>query len=158
MARRGRVCVTICAVGLFGKDKKQDRGSDWIQPAQLLAELGAPRAAGSGGQPVPARLRLMTGAANSDWLNGALVLTPGSIVWQPDAGVTAQPVELATAMVLPGTTIQGRRSGLAMVTEVETTAGRFQLDMDPQLFEMTQELVAEEAAKRAGPPAGPGPF
>lgn len=145
-------------MGLFGKDKKQGQASDWIEPAQLLAQLGAPRPPGQGGPPVPARLRLMTGVAGPDWLNGALVLTPGSIVWQPDAGVTAQPVELATATILPGTTFQGRRPSLAMVTEVETPAGRFQLDLDPQLFEMTQELVAEEAAKRGGPPAGPGPL
>ena len=51
-----------------------------------------------------------------------------------------------------------RRGPPAMVTDVQTPAGRFQLELDPVLFEMSQELVAEEAAKRAGPAADPGAF
>jgi hypothetical protein len=32
------------------------------------------------------------------------------------------------------------------------------LEFDPVLFEMSQELVADEAAKRAGPTSDPGAF
>jgi hypothetical protein len=136
-------------VGLFGKDKKQDQGSDWVQPAQLLSQLGQPGgspggAPRQGGQPVPVRLRSLTGAGPAgDWLPGALHLATGSISWQPDGGVSAEPVELATATILPPSSVQPRKGrGMpAMITEVETQAGRFQLDMDPVLFDMSQELV-----------------
>jgi hypothetical protein len=45
-----------------------------------------------------------------------------------------------------------------MVTGLQTPVGLFQLELDPVLFEMSQELVAVEAAKRAGPAADPGTF
>ncbi len=43
-----------------------------------------------------------------------------------------------------------------MVVDLQTPAGQFQLEMDPVLFEMSQELVAEEAARRGGPAVDPG--
>jgi hypothetical protein len=94
----------------------------------------------------------MTAAGpGGDWLPGALHLKPGSIQWQPDGGVSAEPVELATATILPPSG-QGRKGkGIpAMVTDLETPSGLFQLEMDPVLFDMSQQLVAEEAAKRDG--------
>jgi hypothetical protein len=88
----------------------------------------------------------MTAAGSSDWLRGALLLSPGSLLWQPEGGVSAQPVELATATMLPVQSTGKRQS--AVLVEVETPAGRFQLDMDPVLFEMSQELVAEAATRK----------
>jgi hypothetical protein len=144
-------------VGLFGKDKNQAQSdTDWIQPSQILSQLGdlsGPGGpSGTGGPPVPVRLRPLTIAGLvGDWLPGALHLKPGSIQWRPDDGLSAEPVELATATILPpsGTGRKGKRIPV-MLTDLETQAGRFQLEMDPVMFDMTKELVAEEAAKRQG--------
>lgn len=76
-------------------------------------------------------------------------MSPGSLLWQPDSGVSAQPVELAAATMLPAEDWGKRRA--SMLVELETPAGRFQLDMDPMLFEMSQELVAEAAAREGSP-------
>jgi hypothetical protein len=77
---------------------------------------------------------------------GALHLSPGSIRWEPDPGGTGkpgepgEPVELATAAIIPP---QGKARGRqVMITDLQTPAGQFQLDMDPVLFQMSQELVA----------------
>jgi hypothetical protein len=147
--------ATMGLVGLFGKDKKQNQGGDWIQPGQIVSPLdaqggppGAGRPTGTAGPPVPVRLRVLDGAGRADWLNGALLLTPGSMLWQPDTGVSAEAVELATATILPSGPVAGKRA--MMVTDVETAAGRFQLEMDAELVQMTQLLVAE-----AAPPDGP---
>ena len=108
----------------------------------MISQLGAPAGPpGPGGPPVPVRLRPLTAAGPSgDWLPGALHLTPGSLRWKPAAGGAAEPVELATASVIPP---QGRTRGKqAMVTDLQTPSGQFQLDMDPVLFGMSQELVA----------------
>jgi hypothetical protein len=78
-------------------------------------------------------------------------------MWTPDGGVSASSVELATATALPNQG-GGRSRKRAMVVDLQTPQGQFQLEMDPVLFEMTQELVAEEAARRQGPGAGPGFF
>ncbi len=45
------------------------------------------------------------------------------------------------------------------MTDLQTPAGQFQLDLDPVLFGMSQELVAEEAAKAASHlvPVSPSP-
>ena len=119
---------------------------------------GAPGAPGpTAGPPVPARLRPVTAAGQGDWLRGALRLAPGSLMWTPDSGVSASPVELATATALPNQG-GGRSRKQAMLVDLQTPEGQFQLEMDPVLFEMSQELVAEEAAKRQGPGAGPGVF
>ncbi len=138
-------------MGILRGQPKQGKASEWISPAQM-EPVGAPGPGGpptSGARPVPARLRLLTAASGSDWLRGALHLSPGSLLWQPDSGVTAQAVELATATMLPAQGPSKRKSAnVAMLVELETPAGRFQLEMDPVLFEMSQELVAEAAARR----------
>ena len=129
--------------------------------------INQPRAPGSpggpgptAGPPVPARLRPVTAAGPGDWLRGALRLGPGSLMWTPDSGVSASPVELAAATPLPGTTLPdqggGRSRKHAMVVDLQTPACEFQLEMDPVLFEMSQELVAEAAARRGGPAVDPG--
>jgi hypothetical protein len=133
-------------VGLIRKQPKQPKqpeASDWVQPAQLLSQLGTPgpgSALGAPGQtvgpPVPARLRPITATGYGDWLKGALLLAPGSLLWTPADGVRASPVQLAMAMP-----ISGQRS----TVDLETPDGRFQLEMDPDLFEMSQMLVAEAA-------------
>jgi hypothetical protein len=111
----------------------------------VISQLGAPAGPpGPGGPPVPVRLRPLTADGPSgDWLPGALHLTPGSLRWEPDSGGTGgsvEPVELATASVIPP---QGRTRGKqAMVTDLQTPSGQYQLDMDPVLFGMSQELVA----------------
>ena len=132
----------------------------------MINQPGAPGSPGGGPAPtavapVPVRLRLVTAAGPGDWLPGALRLGPGSLVWAPDSGAGADPVELATATALPGTDLpgqggRGRSRKQAAVVDVQTPAGQFQLDMDPVLFGMTQELVAEAAARRGGPAAEPG--
>ena len=147
--------ATMGLVGIFRKQAKQGQAGEWIQPGQMISELaGQGGQPGSGGRPVPARLRAVDADGPGEWLRGALRLAPGSLLWEPDPGISADPVELATAIAAPA----GRRGRSATVTDVETPSGRFQLELDPVLFEMSQELVAEEAARRAGPPADPGAF
>jgi hypothetical protein len=114
----------------------------------VLSQLNAPAAPpgpggpqGSGGPPVPARLRpLPTAGANAGWMPGALHLSRGSIRWEPEPGGAGEPVELASAMIIPP---QGKTRGKQdLVTWLQTPAGQFQLGMDPVLFQMSQELVA----------------
>ncbi len=106
--------------------------------------------------PVPVRLRPVTAAGPGDWLRGALRLTPGSLLWEPDGGVGAA-VELATATTIPaqGESRPGKHS---VLVDLETPDGQFQLEMEQVLFEASQELVAGEAAKRRGPATDPGAF
>jgi len=140
-------------VGIFRKQGKQGQASDWIAPGQMTFEQADP--SGQAGAPVPARLRAVRDDGPGEWLRGALRMAPGSLLWEPDAGINADPVELATASAIP---VPPRRGMSPTVTFVQTSAGRFELDFDPVLFEMTQDLVAEEAARRSGPPADPGGF
>lgn len=129
-------------MGLLRRQPKQNQASDWVQPGQVISQLGAPAGPpGSGGPPVPARLRPLTAAGPAgDWMPGALHLSKGSIRWEPDPAGQGEPVELAAAMILPP---QGKARGKqAMVTNLQTPAGQFQLDMDPVMFGMSQELVA----------------
>lgn len=132
-------------MGLLRKQQKQGQASDWVAPAQMLSQPGGPGGPpGPGGAPVPARLRALTPAGPvGDWLPGALHLSPGSIRWEPDQGASGQAVELATAMVIPpqGRTRDKVRGKAGFVTDVQTPVGMFQIDMDPVLFEMSQELV-----------------
>jgi hypothetical protein len=145
-------------MGMFRKQPKQDSTGGWIQPAQMISPADGPGSPpGPGARPVPARLRPVTPAGPGDWLRGAVRLAPGSLLWQPETGVTADPVELAAATAIP-VAVQSRRGQQAMVTGVRTPAGEFQLELDPVLFEMSQELVAEQAAERAGPAVDPGAF
>jgi hypothetical protein len=147
--------ATMSLVGVFRKQGKQGQASDWIAPGQMIFQPAGPGGQpGPGARPVPARLRAVHNDRPGEWLRGALRLAPGSLLWEPDAGISADPVELATAWAVPAA---GRRGSSATVTDVQTPAGRFQLELDPVLFEMSQELVAEEAARRAGP-ADPGAF
>ena len=162
-------------MGILRRQPKPDQASDWIQPGQLINQPGQPGQPGqpatpgspgggpvpdggpgpTAGPPVPVRLRPVTAAGPGDWLRGALRLAPGSLMWTPDRGVSASPVELAAATALPGQGgVPSRKH--AMFVDLRTAAGQFQLEMDPVLFEMSQELVAEEAAKRGGPAADPG--
>ncbi|HUZ54501.1 MAG TPA: hypothetical protein VMU94_18505 [Streptosporangiaceae bacterium] len=119
----------------------------------MIAQPGGPGApAPTVGPPVPARLRPVTAAGQGDWLGGALRLAPGSLLWTPDSGVSANPVELATATTVPDQG-GGRSRKPATLVDLETAEGRFQLELDPVLFEMSQQLVTEEADKRRGPTA-----
>jgi hypothetical protein len=141
-------------MGVFRK-KKQDQASDWVSPGQMPYQPAGPGGqGGAGSRPVPARLRALRDDGPGEWLRGALRLAPGSLLWEPDEGISADPVELATAWSAPA---PGRR-GPDMATHVETPTGRFQLELDPDLFQMSQELVADQAAKHAGLPADPGAF
>lgn len=102
---------------------------------------GSGAAGRSPGAPVQARLRPVTPAGLGAWLPGSLVLSPGSLLWQPDAGVAASPVELAAAtqaFLVPG---DPHAPDQGLVTDLETPAGRVHLELDPVLFEMSQELV-----------------
>ena len=76
-------------MGLLRKDPKQSSPGDWIGPGQAMVQPGGP-----GARPVLARLRPAGTAGQGDWLRGTLRLTPGSLLWEPDAGVRASPVEL----------------------------------------------------------------
>jgi hypothetical protein len=139
-------------VGILRKQPKQSQASDWIQPGEMISDMGGPPVPfGAAGPPVPVRLRPLPAAGDIGWLRGALVLSPGSLMWRPDSGVSAEPVELAAATILPpqDAGVGKRRPGKAAVLlGVETLAGRFELDMDPVLFEMTQELVADAAEQQ----------
>jgi hypothetical protein len=142
----------MSGVGILRKQPKQSQASDWIQPGQMISELGGPPGTfGAAGPPVPVRMRPLPAVGNTGWLPGALILSPGSLMWQPDSGVSAEPVELSAATMLPPQDAGGgkRRPGVAAtLVDVETPAGRFELEMDAVLFEMSQELVAEAAAQQ----------
>ena len=141
-------------MGVFRKQKKQDQASEWVSPGQMTYQPAGPGGPGgqrgAGARPVPVRLRPLHDDGPGKWLHGALRLAPGSLLWEPDEGISADPVELATAWSAPA---PGRR-GPDMATHVETPAGRFQLEMDPDLFQMSQELVAEADPGAFPPPAG----
>jgi hypothetical protein len=92
---------------------------------------------------VPVRLRALHDDGPGQWLRGALRLAPGSLLWEPDEGISADPLELAAAWAAPAS---GRR-GPDMATHVEQPAGRFS-GTRPDLFQMSQELVA----RRPGAP------
>ena len=127
-------------MGVFRKQKKQGQASDWVSPGQVTYQPAGPGGPpGAGSRPVPVRLRALGDDGPGQWLRGALRLAPGSLLWEPDEGVSADPVELATAWAAPA---PGRR-GPDMATHVEAPAGRFELELDPDLFQMSQELVAE---------------
>jgi hypothetical protein len=130
--------MSLCVMGVFRKQPKQGSPGDWISPVQMASTPAGP--GGSGARPVPVRLRPVSAAKQGDWLPGALRLSQGSLLWEPEAGTAAAPVELAAATLMQFP-VSGRRGQLAMVTGVRTPAGDFQLEMDPELFEMSQELV-----------------
>jgi hypothetical protein len=150
--------ATLSSVGILRKQPKQSQASDWIQPGQMISELGGPPGTFSAaGPPVPVRMRPLPAIGNTGWLRGALILSPGSLMWKPESGVSAEPVELAAATILPPQDAGGgkHRPGMAAtILDVETSAGRFELEMDSVLFEMSQELVAEAAAQQD--PGDPG--
>jgi hypothetical protein len=112
----------------------------------MISDLGQLGQAGPGGPggppmgpPVPARLRPMTATGRGGWLRGSLQLAPGSIVWVPDSGVSADSIELANALAAAS---QDRG-----ITDLQTPAGGFQLELDPDLFGMSQQMVAEAAGR-----------
>ena len=143
-------------VAIFRRQPKQGPASDWVAPGQMIfqpAELGGQP--WSGAPSVPTRLRAVHDDGPGEWMRGALRLAPGSLLWEPEMEINADTVELATALSRP---FPGQRGTPAMITDVQTPTGRFQLDLEPELFAMSQELVAEEAAKRAWPAADPGAF
>jgi hypothetical protein len=148
----------MSGVGLLRKQPKQSQASGWIQPGQMISDLGGPPGTFSpAGPPVPVRMRPLTAAGNTGWLPGALILSPGSLMWRPDSGVSAEPVELAAATILPPQDAGGgkHRPGVAAtLVVVETPAGRFELEMDAVMFEMSQELVA--GANEQQGPGDPG--
>ena len=104
-------------------------------------QFAGPPGAGNAAAPVPARLRMVTESGPGPWLPGALRLSPGSLLWVPDKAGSSQPIELATAtrgFITPGDPAFGNS---ADVTDLHTPAGQVQLELDPTLFEMSQELV-----------------
>jgi len=94
------------------------------------------------GPPVAVRLRVPSPSGRAgDWLHGALRINPGSLLWVPEAGVPALPVDLTRAVIV-NVIDTGRRGGAVRIVEIDTPAGRVQLEQDPDLFAMTQEMVA----------------
>jgi len=137
-------------MGVFRKQKKQ--ASDWVTPGQMTYQPAAPGGQpGAGSRPVPVKLRALHDDGPGTWLSGVMRLSPGSLLWEPDDGVSADPVELTTAWSAPA---PSRRNGPDMATHVETPTGRFELELDPDLFQMSQELVAEADPGAFPPPAG----
>lgn len=109
-------------------------------------QFAGPTGTGNAAAPVPTRLRLVAQGSPGPWLQGALQLSPGSLLWVPDKAGSSQPIELATAtraFITPGDPAFGNSSN---VTDLETPAGHVQLELDPTLFEMSQELVTGEAS------------
>ena len=107
-------------------------------PFDPLAAVLPPTA----GPPVPVRLRVPEPSGRSgDWLKGTLRVSPGILVWVPEAGLPAVPVDLARAVIV-NVIETGKRGGALRIIELDTPAGRVQLEQDPDLFAMTQEMVA----------------
>jgi hypothetical protein len=99
------------------------------------------------GPPVPARLRPLTDHGHGPWLSGTLRLTPGSLLWVPDMEDGGSPVELASA-VLVSSHGRGlaRLTGRSNVVQLDTQAGRVELEMRAELFTMSQDLVRQASA------------
>jgi hypothetical protein len=95
------------------------------------------------GPPVPVRLRVPspTGKAG-DWLPGTLRINPGSLIWVPEPGVPAVPVDLTRAVIV-NVMNTGKRGGAFANVEIDTPAGRVQLEQDPDMFAMTLEMIAQ---------------
>jgi len=109
----------------------------------MPAAAGGP---GPAGPPVEARLRPVTGRGHGPWLPGALRLTQGSLLWVPDMEADGPPVELAEAVVVsPGGRL-ARLTGRSNTVQLETPAGRVELEMPADLFTMSQELVRQASA------------
>jgi hypothetical protein len=51
------------------------------------------------------------------------------------------PVDLTRAVIV-NTIRTGKRGGMLQIVELDTPTGRVQLEQDPDLFAMTQEMVA----------------
>jgi hypothetical protein len=92
----------------------------------------------------PTRLRPHApGAAPGPWLRGEIRVRPGSVLWEPAAGVHAVPTELVAAAITPASAGHGpkrRRTAL-----VDTPAGRAQLEFDAAVLATLQRIAADLA-------------
>jgi hypothetical protein len=113
----------------------------------MPAQAGPEASGRPGGPPVPARLRPLTDHGHGPWLSGTLRLTPGSLLWVPDMEDDGSPVELASA-VLVSSHGRGlaRLTGRSNVIQLDTQAGRVELEMRADLFTMSQDLVRQASA------------
>ena len=108
---------------------------------------GTPGTPGGAGPPVPARLRPVMEHGHGPWLSGALRPMPGSLLWVPDMEEDGPPVELADAvLVSSGGRGLARLTGRANVVQLQTQAGPVELEMRPDLFTASQQLVRPASA------------
>jgi hypothetical protein len=105
---------------------------------------------------LPVRLRAVTVASPGKWLRGTLRLEPGSLLWEPAAGTSVLPAELANATMINAEPTPGKRRSArpAKFIELDTPTGRVQLEFAADLFVLTQQLATGKA-DGARPAAGP---
>jgi hypothetical protein len=128
----------------------------WLR-ARLTRRASANRQPGRVEERFPVRLRPeAAGAPAGPWLRGEIHVRPGSLLWEPAAGVYAVPVELAAA-VLPQDAGRGAKRRRSVT--VGTPDGRFQLECDAGLLGLLQRIAAELARSsrvQAAGAEGPG--
>ena len=107
---------------------------------------------GAAAFPSPENEHVIPGRGTSDTANTRGQWTASSPP-EPDAEIRADPVELAASWVGPGPVLGPGRT-LAVTTYVEPPTGRFELELEPEIFETFMEI----AATPAGPTADPGAF
>ena len=121
------VMAELVAPGPIGRRVRAWRGR----------RAGMARHRGPAGSSFPVRLRAETpGSPAGRWLPGGLRVRPGSLLWEPARGAETPPVELASAVIVPGD------AGSGQAVTVDTPAGRIQLDCRAATFALLQHLAA----------------
>ena len=119
------------------------QGPEQFEPFNPLTAALPPTA----GPPVPLQLRMIPPTGPGPWLPGSMRLNPGSVIWVPEAGVRAVPVELASAPMAGAARVRVGKNW-SDVVELETAIGMVQIDTDPQLWALVLEEVGEMAARQ----------
>lgn len=104
--------------------------------AWRVRRAGAARNHTAAGASFLVRLRVLTpGSAAGRWLHGGIRVGPGSLLWEPATGAEAAPLELSSAVIVPG------NAGTGQAVTVDTQSGRIQLDCRPGTFAQLQRLA-----------------
>jgi hypothetical protein len=147
LAGLSAVTLTVAAItllalaGLAGVIAPGPVGG-WLR-AKRTRRASANRHSGPVDERFTVRLRMQApGAEAGPWLRGEIRVRPGSLLWEPAAGVHAVPAELAAAAIVPDDA--GPDAGRGRAVTVDTPAGRVRLECDPGLLAVLQHAAADQ--------------
>ena len=83
---------------------------------------------------------------------GTVLISPGSVLWVPEAGIRAVPIELGSGQVVGAVRVPFGKGSIEGV-QIDTTVGLVQLDKDADLWDLFL-LEAEEMAQEQGQRGG----